>query len=158
VAIAKSLPNAKILATDVSVAALAVAQKNAVRHGARQRIEFLEGDLLEPLAGRGLELSVDILASNPPYVEEDSAKLLQREVRDWEPRAALFGGADGLNFYRRLLADGLKYVRPGGYTVCEIGYNQLDAIRGMIAGTSWELIETTNDLQGIPRTLTVRKG
>ena len=122
-----------------------------------RRIEFLEGDLLEPLGRSNLELSVDILASNPPYVEEGRPELVQREVRDWEPHTALFGGADGLNFYRRLLADGLKYVKPGGYLVCEIGYTQLDAISDMIAGPSWELIEATSDLQGIPRTLTVRK-
>ncbi|HST20001.1 MAG TPA: peptide chain release factor N(5)-glutamine methyltransferase [Blastocatellia bacterium] len=157
VAIATSRPNAKIIATDVSTAALAVAQKNAERNSVGQRIEFLEGNLLEPLFGRGLELSVDILASNPPYVEEGRPELVQREVHDWEPHTALFGGADGLNFYRRLLADGLKYVKPGGYLVCEIGYTQLDVISDMIAGPSWELIEAISDLQGIPRTLTVRK-
>ena len=157
VAIATSRPNAKIIATDVSASALAVAQKNAERNGVGGRIEFLEGDLLEPLFGRGLESSVDILASNPPYVEEGRPELVQREVRDWEPHTALFGGADGLNFYRRLLADGLKYVKPGGYLVCEIGYTQLDAISDMIAGPSWKLVEATSDLQGIPRTLTVRK-
>ncbi len=157
VAIATSIPDAKVIATDVSVAALAVAQKNAERNGVGRRIEFLEGDLLEPLGRSNLELSVDILASNPPYVEEGRPELVQREVRDWEPHAALFGGADGLNFYRRLLADGLKYVKPGGYLVCEIGYTQFDAISDMIAGPSWELIEATSDLQGIPRTLTVRR-
>jgi release factor glutamine methyltransferase len=157
VTIAASIPNAKILATDVSSAALKVARKNAERHGAARRIEFLEGDLLEPLAHRGLELSIDIMASNPPYIEESGPDPVQREVRDWEPHTALFGGADGLNFYRRLLVDGLKYVRPGGYLVCEIGYSQLDAISDMIAGSSWDLTEVTNDLQCIPRTLTVRK-
>ena len=157
VTIATSLPDAKVIATDVSAAALAVAQKNAEQHGAARRIEFLEGDLLEPLGRSNLELSVDILASNPPYVEEGRPELVQREVRDWEPHTALFGGADGLDFYRRLLADGLKYVKPGGYLICEIGYTQLDSISDMIAGPSWNLIEATSDLQGIPRTLTVRK-
>lgn len=157
VAIATSLPNAKVIATDFSGAALAVAQKNAERNSVGQRIEFLEGDLLEPLARRGLELSVDILASNPPYVEAAGPEPVQREVKDWEPHTALFGGADGLGFYRRLLADGLKYVKPGGYLVCEIGYKQLDAISDIIAGPAWELTDVTNDLQGIPRTLTVRK-
>lgn len=157
VTIAVSIPNAKVLATDVSSAALEVAQKNAERHGAGQRIEFLEGDLLKPLAHRGLELSIDILASNPPYIEEGIPDLIQREVHDWEPHTALFGGTDGLNFYRRLFVDALKYVKPGGYLVCEIGYSQLDAISHMIAGPSWELTEVTNDLQCIPRTLTVRK-
>lgn len=157
VAIATSLPDAKVLATDVSTSALAVAQKNAERNGVGRRIEFLEGDLLEPLARSNLELSVDILASNPPYVEAGRPEMVQREVGDWEPHAALFGGADGLDFYRRLLADGLKYVKPGGHLVCEIGYGQLDAISRMIAASRWELTDVINDLQDIPRTLTVRK-
>ena len=157
VTIAANITNARVIATDVSSAALEVAQKNAERHGVLSRIEFLEGDLLEPLANRKLHGEVDLLASNPPYVEEKAAEAIQREVREWEPRAALFGGEDGLDFYRRLLIDGLKCVKPGGYLVCEIGYNQLDRISDLMNGLPWELIDVRRDLQGIPRTLTARK-
>jgi release factor glutamine methyltransferase len=156
VTVAVNLPRARLIATDLSIDALEVGRVNAERHGVAGRIEFIPGDLLEPLAALHLNGCVDILASNPPYVNEESAELIQREVRDWEPRAALFGGFDGLDFYRRLFADGLKFVRPGGYLVFEIAYNQLDAIRGMIAEVSWELVDITRDLQGIARTLTVR--
>jgi release factor glutamine methyltransferase len=82
---------------------------------------------------------------------------MQREVRDYEPHTALFGGDDGLTFYRRLLAEGFDYIRAGGYLVCEIGYNQLDAITEMVAASRWQLIDVTHDLQGIPRTLTLRR-
>lgn len=156
VTLAIQLPRARLIATDASPAALNVARTNAERHGVRDRIEFLEGDLLAPLAERGLEGAVDVLASNPPYVNEESRELLQSEVCDWEPHEALFGGADGLAFYRRLLADGLKYLKPGGYLVVEIGYGQLDSITDVAGRSSWKLVDVTPDLQGIPRTLILR--
>ena len=155
VAVAVNVPRARVIATDASVAALEVARTNAARHGVARKIEFIQGDLLEPLAIRRLENSVDVLASNPPYVND--GELRQREVRDWEPSVALFGGADGLDFYSRLLADGLKFLKPGGRMVLEIGYSQLDAISEIIGALKWELVDVVPDLQGIPRTLTLRK-
>jgi release factor glutamine methyltransferase len=157
VALAMQLPMARLIATDAFRAALDVARTNADRYGVRARIEFLEGDLLAPLAERALEGAVDVIASNPPYVNEGSRELLQREVRDWEPHDALFGGADGLVFYRRLIEDGLKYLKPGGHLVVEIGYGQLDSISNAVAASSWTLVDVTRDLQDIPRTLTIRK-
>jgi len=156
VTLAVRLPRARLIATDVSRASMDVARTNADRHGVRERIEFLEGDLFTPLGERGLEGAVDVLASNPPYVDEKSSVSLQREVLDWEPHAALLGGADGLAFYRRLLADGSKYLKPGGSLVVEIGYGQFDAISDLIAASSWRLVDVTRDLQSIPRTLTIR--
>ncbi len=155
VAIAVHVLRARFIATDVSLAALNVARENAERHGVRDRIEFLEGDLFAPLAERGFEGAVDILVSNPPYVNEAGPELIQREVRDWEPHKALFGGVDGLDFHKRILADGVNYIKPGGYLVLEIGYGQLESISEMIAAASWELVDVTPDLQGIPRTLTM---
>jgi release factor glutamine methyltransferase len=162
VTLAYNIPAARVIAIDISSAALDVARANAERHGVQDRIEFVEGDLLEPL-GRlasgspGLEGAIDLLASNPPYVEEGKPETLQREVRDWEPALALYGGADGLSFYRRLLAEGAVYLKSGGHLVCEIGYTQLHAIREMIDVTKWELVDVTDDLQGIPRTLSLRR-
>jgi release factor glutamine methyltransferase len=157
VTIAFELPAACVMATDISGAALAVARQNAERHGVSARVTFYEGDLLAPLAALGVENRVDVLASNPPYVAAGQPGLVQREVRDYEPHAALFGGDDGLVFYRRLLAEGFDVVRPGGYLVCEIGYSQLDAITEMVAASRWQLIDVTHDLQGIPRTLAMRR-
>jgi release factor glutamine methyltransferase len=156
VTLAKHLPRARLIATDAFPGALNVAQENARRHGVRDRIEFLEGDLLAPLAEHALQGAVDVLVSNPPYVDEESCEALQREVRDWEPREALFGGPDGLLFYRRLLADGLEYLKPRGNLIIEIGYGQFDSISNEIDRSQWELADVTPDLQGIPRTLTLR--
>ena len=157
VTVAMQLPRARLIATDASPAALNVARTNAERHGVRDRIEFLEGDLLAALAERGLEGAVDVLASNPPYVNEERPELIQREVYEWEPHEALFGGVDGMDFYRRLLAGGLQYLKPGGYLLVEIGYGQLDSISDAVAASSWKLVDVTRDLQDIPRTLTIRK-
>lgn len=157
VTVATHIPQARLIATDVSSAALAVARKNARRHNVDSRIEFIEGDMLEPLAARGLEEAVDLLASNPPYVPTKNIDLLQREVRDWEPPVALFGGEEGVDFYRRLLVDARRYVKPGGCLICEIGYGQLDSIRAMIDPAAWALEHVADDLQAIPRTLTIRR-
>jgi len=156
VTLAKQLPLARLIATDASRTALDVARTNAEQHGVLDRIEFLEGDLLKPLAERGLEGAVDVLASNPPYIDEESRQLLQREVRDWEPHDALFGGADGLDFYRRLIAESPLYLKPGGYVVLEIGFSQVDSVSNMVKGGALELVDITPDLQGIPRTLCLR--
>ncbi|HVG18222.1 MAG TPA: peptide chain release factor N(5)-glutamine methyltransferase [Blastocatellia bacterium] len=162
VTLAHHIPDARVIAIDVSSAALDVARANAELHGVRSRIEFVEGDLLEPLekfarGQQGLKGEIDFLASNPPYVEEEKPEAVQPEVRGWEPALALYGGADGLNYYRRLLAEGAGYLKPGGHLVCEIGYCQLEAIRKMIDVTKWELVDVTHDLQGIPRTLSIKK-
>jgi release factor glutamine methyltransferase len=157
ISLATHIPSARIIAIDISGAALAVAQANAARHGVKDEIEFIEGDLVGPLASLGLEAGVDFLASNPPYVEEGKPDMIQREVREWEPPLALYAGADGLDCYRRLLAEGKRYVRPCGFLVCEIGYTQLDRIREMIDREKWELVNVTHDLRGIPRTLTIRR-
>lgn len=157
VTLAVELPAARLIATDISSAALAVARQNAARHNVDERVEFYEGDLLAPLAALGVEDKVDVLASNPPYVAANQPELMQREVRDYEPHVALFGGDDGLVFYRRLLVKGFAYVKPGGYLVCEIGYAQLDAITDLVAASRWRLVDVTHDLQSIPRTLTLCK-
>jgi release factor glutamine methyltransferase len=157
VSLAVNVPRARVIATDLSAAALEVARTNAELHRADDRIEFLQGDLLEPLETHRLENSVDVLASNPPYVNERHAELIQREVSDWEPREALFGGVEGLDFYRRLLVEGLIFVKPDGYMIFEIGYEQLDAIKEIIGALEWELIDVVNDLQGIPRTVALRR-
>jgi len=156
VTLATNLPNARLIATDVSPGALNIARNNAAKHRVIDRIEFLEGDLLGPLENRGLEASVDIIASNPPYVDAALKSSMQREVGEWEPETALFGGVDGIEFYHRLLSDCQGFLKIGGYLVVEIGYGQLKAIERMVeASSSLEIVEVTNDLQDIPRTLTM---
>lgn len=156
VSVAVNATHARVLATDVSQSSLDIAMKNAAKHEVRDRIEFLAGDLLAPLAGRDLEGAVDILATNPPYVNARSVGHLQPEVRDWEPHAALLGGPEGLDFYRRLFEDTTGYLKPDGFMVIEIGYDQFAAIEELSAAYSWQILDVTRDLQGFPRTLTLK--
>lgn len=155
IALAKNLPNARLIATDISEAALELARLNAERH--RTRIEFFCGDLMEPLGQLRMEGSVDFIVSNPPYVPSSEPQLLQPEVLNYEPALALFGGQDGLEFHRRLLNEANRYLKPGRYMIVEIGCGQIRAIRTLIDPRDWELIEAANDLQGIPRALVLRK-
>ena len=156
VSVAVNAQYARAIATDVSRSSLDIAMKNAAKHGVRDRIEFLAGDLFTPLVARDLHGRIDIVASNPPYVNAGSVDKLQKEVRDWEPHAALFAGPEGLDFYRRLFEDATEYLKPEGFMVIEIGYDQFDAIEKLSAVYSWEIVDVTRDLQGIPRTLTLR--
>jgi release factor glutamine methyltransferase len=158
VAVAKYLSRARVIAIDQSHAVLDVARQNAIKHGVASRIEFLEGDLLEPLRSRGLEGQVDFIASNPPYVPAADLEHLQREIREHEPSVALLGGDDGLDFYRRLLQDSPRFLNSEGKLVIEIGFSQLPAILEIIHASDWALLEVTHDLQGIPRALTIQSG
>jgi release factor glutamine methyltransferase len=125
IALLKNLPAATAIGTDISEPALAVAKKNAERHGVSDRLEFLHGDLLAPLidhpAGGGLGLHY--LVSNPPYIpdaEWDAPDKVDRNVRDFEPHSALRGGADGLTFVRPLIEKGPERLRPKGLMLIEI--------------------------------------
>ncbi len=140
------------VATDVSVAALAVAQRNAERHGVADRLDLLESDCFSSMEAIG---SFSLIASNPPYVSDDELKNLQREV-NYEPRAALAGGADGLSVIRRLLLGARPFLRTGGYFVFEIGFGQSEAVEQLIDRRVWRLIEIRRDLQKISRTVVLQ--
>jgi release factor glutamine methyltransferase len=154
VTLARELGRARIIATDVSPEALRVAWRNAARHGLAERLTFIAGDLLDPLAAEPL---ADFIVSNPPYVAEREVATLQREVRDWEPRVALTDFADGLSFYRRLLQDAPTRLKPGGHLICEMGYAQAEQIASLAEERVWGERRTLADLQGIPRTLVLRR-
>lgn len=136
VSLAVSLPAARIFATDVSPAALAVARENAVRQGVAGRIVFLAGDLLEPLLPVG-ELILDLVAANLPYIPTRAMKSLPREVRR-EPMVALDGGADGLALYRRLVPQAGRLLKPGGYLLMEIGPGQRENALLLVPPPMWE--------------------
>ncbi len=112
-ALASELPDARIYATEISPAALAVARENARRHEMNPRIEFLQGDLLEPLAKKELEGTIDVVATNPPYLTDSDMKSLEPEVRDYEPRLALEAGMDGLAVVRRLIPQAKCILEAG---------------------------------------------
>jgi release factor glutamine methyltransferase len=150
-----NLPGARGIALDISEAALAVAGRNANRHGVRERLSFVASDCFAnvgPAFG-----PFDLIVSNPPYVAERAVAGLQREVRDFEPRDALIAGEDGLSVIRRLLMESRDYLKGGGFLIFEIGFDQHDAVNELIDENLWKLLEIYDDLQGIPRTVALMK-
>ncbi len=138
----------RVIATDLSFNACTVALANANRLGAD--VQFLQADLLQPFA----DSTVDIIVSNPPYVPFTDRAALQREVRDYEPNLALFGGPNGLAIYKRLIPEARRVLKPDGILALEIGFNQSESITALATGfRSHRLIP---DLAGIPRVLVCR--
>jgi release factor glutamine methyltransferase len=157
VALATELPNAEIVATDISKAALEVARRNAIRHAAADRIELVETDLLGVVLhdrqSGGQERAFDLIVSNPPYVAREEKHELQREVREHEPHVALFGGATGTEVYARLIEQAATLLRQGGVLAMELGYNSAQHVAQLLGNPAWTKIEMTNDLAGIPRVI-----
>jgi release factor glutamine methyltransferase len=150
-------PTSRILATDRSPAALEVASSNALRHAMTGRIEFLEGDLLEPLASMRLHHRIDVITANPPYVPSGELDRLQPEVRFHEPRLALDGGREGLDYYRRILPGALEFLRPGRFLVLEVGIRQVFPVRDMAEQMGWRIDQIKKDLSGIDRVVVLIK-
>jgi len=144
-AIAMERPRCRVIATDVSEAALAIAQANAV-HLAIANVEFRHGEWLTPLADELL----DMIVSNPPYIAEQDLHLTQGDVR-FEPRGALVAGADGLSAIRVIAADARRHIRSGGFLLLEHGFDQAPAVHAILAGQGYESVATCPDLQGLPR-------
>ena len=120
VALASELPQAEIVATEIAPAALQIARRNASRNGVSNAMRFLQGDLFTAL-DQELEKDFDLILSNPPYIPRGEIAHLGAEVSRWEPRAALDGGVDGLDFYRRIIEEAPGYLRQGGAVAVEIG-------------------------------------
>ncbi len=139
----------RVIASDISLAALAVARANAERHHAP--VEFVAADLLAPFEAE----SANVIVSNPPYVPARDRDSLQREVRDWEPHIALFGGESGLDIYRRLLPEAARVLKPGGILAVEIGLGQSAAVVEMAQG--FVNSRVIADLARIPRVLAFEK-
>lgn len=156
VALARELPQARIVATDVSAAALEVARRNAARHGVAERIEFAQMNWLESyLSGPASEaLRFDLIVSNPPYIGRTEAGELPREVREHEPAEALFCGPSGFDAYPPLIAQAAALLCPGGLFIVELGYGSADHVLALLAAQpGWSNVSITNDLAGIPRVL-----
>ncbi len=162
IALAAKCPDARITAIDVSVEALALARSNAVRNLGGERIEFLHGDGFAALLSEGRIIQVpnqispagerrgaslrefDLIISNPPYIASAEIDTLEPEVRDFDPRSALDGGADGLNFYRRLAAEAKPYLKTDGKIMLEFGDGQADDIKKIFEGEKW-IVEAVQD-------------
>ena len=134
IALAVKCPNAKITATDISMDALALAKENAARNGVPERIVFLQGDGFAAFAA---DARFDLIISNPPYIPSAEIATLQPEVRDFDPCAALDGGVDGLDFYRRFSAQAKPFLKPDGKIMLEFGDGQAEAIRKIFEAEKW---------------------
>ena len=149
IALVHKLSNASITALDNSPAALAIAQENAARHNLANRIRFIESDLLSAVA----QENFDAIVSNPPYVPEE--EVLEEQVRDFEPHAALYAGPSGLDVYQRLIPQAWSALKPRGWLLMEIGHGQRDALAQLLS--HWNDVSFVEDLQGIPRVAIARR-
>src|SRR5580704_1133623 len=181
IALAKELPGARIVATDISDLALAVARRNAARHAFANNILFLQRNLLNhnelshveasvvgaqhaaPLQGKVAPTSAaspgqfDLVVSNPPYVGRKEKETLMREVRDHEPELALYGGEEGYELYAELIAQASRNLKPGGLLVLELGHNTLPAVQPLLELPHWMNVAVTKDLAGIDRVIASEK-
>jgi release factor glutamine methyltransferase len=150
-ALASELPHAEIHACDISEEALEIARVNAARLALGGRVLFRKSDLLNVYSDEPF----DLVISNPPYVGECDADKVQKQVREFEPKIAVFSGREGMEIYRRLIPEAHEALRPGGWFVAEIGYSEEANVRELLDG--WEDVQVTADLQGIPRVIAARK-
>lgn len=155
IALATHLPMAKVMALDLSAAALEVAQANAVALKVSHRIAFALSDLLDALPAHQKREHFDAIVSNPPYIPVGDAAELHPQVSDYEPASALFAGSDGLEIYRRLIPQAREALKQEGLLAFEIGHGQRDAIASLLS--SWREVAFVNDLQSIPRVAVARK-
>jgi release factor glutamine methyltransferase len=151
VAIARNFANCRIVATDISDAALEVAARNISRHGLGGRIELLKGDLFEPIIPIG-PAKFDLIVCNPPYVSQAQFEKLAKNVKDFEPRVALAAGADGLDIIKRIIADATQFLKPASALMLEIGNEQGPAVRNLLENTGrFATIAIEKDYQNLDR-------
>jgi len=146
VSLAAELQNVGITATDISKDALATASKNAAVHDVVERIKFLQADLFDGISGK-----FDLIVSNPPYIPSAEIKTLQKEVKAFDPRKALDGGDDGLDFYRAIFDKATAYLASKGKVCVEIGFGQEEAVSNIAAANGYADITVIKDLNQINR-------
>lgn len=153
ISILKFVKAARAAAVDISAEALTVAKFNAQKFHVDDRLEFFQGDMFAPLAGK----IFNAIVSNPPYIPTGELETLQAEVTR-EPRLALDGGADGLNFYRRIITDAPKFLVAGGLLAFEVGINQADAVKNLLVDNGcFDEPETWRDLSNVERVVTAQR-
>lgn len=158
VAIATERPDAHIHCTDIDPHTLSLAERNLKLHNLGGRVSLMEGDLVEPLFRIGLAGTLDGIVSNPPYIPTADLADLQPEVRDYDPRGALDGGASGLEVIRRLAKETPGLVKTGGFLALEIGAGQAQDVRKIIdAGGAWRCAQTILDGAGHERVIVARR-
>lgn len=155
VSIAKNADNVSLVAADISEAALLVAKKNAEFHRVTDSIVFVESDIYSSFSQTAENF--DIIISNPPYIDKADMEKLETQVREFEPQLALFGGEDGLVFYRRILQGARKYLNDGGFLFLEIGYNQAKDLKEIATEAGLKFDRLIKDYNDFDRVLVFRK-
>jgi release factor glutamine methyltransferase len=175
-ALAHELKGAEVYAVDLSADALEIARANAARLQLDGRVRFAQCDVLRPVNNEGVIPSEDLgpsrgtptperyslrdfdfIVSNPPYVGFDEADKVQKSVRDFEPKMAVFAGERGLDIIGPLIEQAHRALKPGGWLAMEIGYSMRDAVVNLLNPTLWDDVRVVPDLQGIPRVVAARK-
>lgn len=147
VCLAVSLPNAQVYGTDTTQVSLDMARRNAERHRVADRVHLGLGDLFQPLKG----LRFDAVVSNPPYIPSADIAGLQPEISLYEPKDALDGGRDGLDYYRRIIPSARTFLQPGGWLLVEVGSNQAKDVCEMFRESGYEELQVVNDYAGLER-------
>lgn len=159
VAVLHNVKTARCVGLDISAKALAIAGQNALTHGVRDRLELKISDVFDGWQNdpETSEDRFDLIVSNPPYVPADQMDGLQPEVRRFDPVIALTDGRDGLSIIGRIIRDAPGFLKPEGFLLLEIGFNQAERVREMFAPEIWTTVEIRPDLQGIPRMVVAQK-
>jgi release factor glutamine methyltransferase len=153
IVLAKEFAQARVVATDVSPGALGIARRNACFHAVAERVDFLEADILAGVFG-----AFDVICSNPPYIAEDSYSLLPEGIRNFEPRGALLAGKDGLDAYRKIVAEAPQRLKVGGRLFLEIGEFQKDAVFSLLAESgSYGEVHCRSDYGGAERVVSSKR-
>ena len=151
--VAGNLPGAKVTLSDISPDALDVAMINAERFGLTGKVRFIESDLFDELAGERF----DMILSNPPYISSDEMTALSPEITQWEPHSALYGGSDGLSFYRSILSEAKGYLAEGGEMLLEIGESQGSEVRAIAEANGFADVRVVKDLAGMDRVVSIKE-
>lgn len=149
ISFAHYIKGSRVMGVDISKEALKIARKNAQSCGVEDRIDFIESNLFEKVPIQ----KFDVIVSNPPYIPNKVIDTLDRQVKDFEPKIALDGGQDGLDFYRRIVKESEDYLKPKGLLAFEVGFDQAQEVK-KIMEASYEDIKVIKDLAGIERVVT----
>jgi release factor glutamine methyltransferase len=153
IATASMFENVFVHLSDVDESALDIAIRNIKKHDLSKRVVVIKSNLFENLADN----KYDLILSNPPYVAEDDNQHLDEEVRQNEPSLALYGGKDGLYFYKRIAEEAGSYLNPGGYLILEVGIDQSESVSALLVQNKFTIMDIHKDISGIPRVITAKK-
>lgn len=149
VSLAKYIKDCQVYSLDISDKALSIGLKNAISNKVEDKINFIKSNIFSGIEDKGLKL--DVIVSNPPYIRRADINTLHTQVKDYEPYIALEGGEDGLNFYRDITRESVKYLKDKGILAFEVGHDQAEDVSEILKHNGYTNIYTKKDLQGIDR-------